>query len=450
MRPRSAIDRRTFLRALGTAGLAVHAVARDLIAVPPGRTLRHASFGSANMAWRDIQAICSNDFVKLVAVAEVDLDRAKEVRAWFPEARIYQDWRELLAKEHRNIDSINIGTPDHMHAPMAMTAMRLGKHVYCQKPLTHDIYEARQLARFARAKRLVTQMGIQVHSQKGYRQTVALLQSGAIGKIKEAHLWSFVKEGDLGAPPVSNDPVPSGFDWDLWQGVGAARPYVGNDYYHPANWRRRLDFGTGSLGDWSCHIYDPVFEALELTAPITIRSEGPAPDQWNWAINSHIRSVFPGTRFTDGKTVAITWYDGDRRPPASVQALVADGPSPETNRGPDAGSIIIGTEGTLRVMHTGLPKLFPVAKYKDFPLPQVEAAHHWTEWAEACLGHGTPSANFDYSGPLTETVLLGCIAVRFPKTTLEWNSAEMRITNVEEANRFVRRRYRAGWETEGL
>lgn len=458
LKMRSTIDRRTFLRTIGAAGLVAPFLARNLRAATSTPVLRHASFGSAGMAWADIQAICSNEFVQLVAIAEVDLNRIKDAKAWFPQARIYQDWRELLDKERHNIDSVNVSTPDHMHAPMAMAAMQLGKHVYCQKPLAHDLYETRRLTQYARERGLVTQMGIQIHAEKSYRQAVALVRAGAIGKVKEAHLWSNKKWGDTGQPSGTGDSVPEGFDWELWQGGCTPRPYFGDSYYHPSNWRKRLDFGTGTFGDMGCHIFDPVFEALALTAPISVRSEGLAPDQWNWSTNATIRYIFPGNHLTNGPSVAVTWYDGDQRPPPEVQALVAihkdDHSKPEAGQGrddlPAQGSIIIGTNGTLLLPHVSAPRLYPVETFRDFPLPEMKPVHHWTEWAEACVGNGTPSANFDYAGPLTEAVLLGSVAVRFPKRTLEWNSDALQFGNLKEANEFIRRPYRKGWEVKGL
>jgi predicted dehydrogenase len=447
------LSRRRFLQTLGTAALTAPLISSRLRSAPPSRVLRHASFGASGMAWYDIQAICSCEFVKLVAVAEVDLNRIKEVKEAFPEVRVYQDWRELLDREQGNLDSVNVSTPDHLHAPIAYSAMQLGKHVYCQKPLAYDLHETRVLTRLAREKRLVTQMGIQIHSEKVYRQAVALVQGGAIGKVKEVHTWSNKKWGDLGAPPDCTDPVPAGFNWDLWLGGCTPRPYV-EGHYHPGVWRKRLDFGTGTFGDMGCHIFDPVFEALGLTAPLSVRSEGAPPDAWNWANNARVHYVFPGTPFTADKTVAVTWYDGDEQPPADVRALI--GPLPAADAPArirelfEQGSIIIGTEGVLHVPHINTPRLFPVEKFKDYPLPKVEGAHHWSQWAEACLSGATPSANFDYSGPLTEAVLLGTVAVRFPGQTLEWNSADLRFENVQAANAHVRRPYRPGWEITGL
>jgi hypothetical protein len=453
--------RRRFLKTLGAAGLAVPFIARNLRAAPSS-VLRHASFGAAGMAWSDIQALTSNPFVKLVAVAEVDSNRLTELKTAFPNVKVYQDWRQLLDKEGKNIDSVNVSTPDHLHAPIAMSAMQLGKHVYCQKPLAHDIYETRMLTNYAREKKLVTQMGIQIHSYKVYRQAVALVQGGAIGKVKEVHTWSSKKWGDLGPPPAKTDPIPAGFDWDLWLGGCEARPYV-SGHYHPGFWRKRLDFGTGTFGDMGCHIFDPVFEALALTSPLSLRSEGPAPDAWNWSINARIQYIFPGTKFTAEKTVPVTWYDGDERPPADIRALIvrpepsdvttvddAGRPTKKKQAANNEGSIIIGTQGVMHVPHYGTPKLFPVEKFKDYPMPQPEQGHHWTEWAEACISGAKPGANFDYSGPLTEAVLLGSVAVRFPKTKLDWNGAKLQFENEKAANQYVRRKYRKGWEVAGL
>jgi len=448
--------RRNFLKTAGAVSLTAPLFVKNLMSAPASKTLRHASFGASGMAWADIQAICSNSFVKLVAVAEVDETKLTEVKAWYPDVRVYQDWRELLRKEKDNLDSVNVSTPDHMHAPIALSAMQLGKHVYCQKPLAHDIYETRVLTEYARKKKLVTQMGIQIHSNKIYRQAVAIVRSGVIGKVKEVHTWSNKKWGATGAPPARQDAVPATFNWDLWQGVCATRPYIGDSYYHPGNWRRRLDFGTGTFGDMGCHIFDPVFEALALTAPLTVRSEGPAPDKWNWSTDARIYYTFPGTPYTEGKTVAVTWYDGDQRPPAEILALVqgakvagVDGPSDGKNP-LSQGSIIVGTKGVLHVPHIAKPQLYPREQFKDYELPNEKESHHWTQWAEACLSGGTTSTHFDYSGPLTEAVLLGSVAVRYPKTTLNWNAKKLRFDNVKEANTYIRKTYRKGWEVAGL
>ena len=449
------MNRRRFVRTLGTAALAAPFVTRHLRATPPSTILRHASCGASGMAWLDIQAICHNPFVKLVAVAEVDASKLTELKAAYPDVKVYADWREMFDREGNSLDSVNISTPDHTHAPIALAAMQLGLHVYCQKPLTHSLHEARVLTRYAEKRPIVTQMGIQVHTQKPYRQAVALVQSGTIGRVREVHSWSNKSWGDTGAPPRTKDVVPDDFAWDLWLAGCPSRPYVGDDYYHPGNWRKRLDFGTGTFGDMGCHILDPIFEALALTAPRTVRSEGPAPDAWNWPTHAVIRYIFPGTRFTDGETVPVTWYDGHQRPPAEVLALVHDASASAASASSgdifEQGSIIVGTKGVLHLPHVATPRLFPKADFADFPMPEVATSHHWSDWARACIGDPVaPSAPFGYSGPLTEMVLLGSVAVRFPQATLSWNAARLQFENERAANRFLRRKYRRRWRIDGL
>ena len=292
-------SRRTFLQQLA-AGVAVAPFisTRGLRAQASDGKIRHASFGAAGMAWSDLTAIAKHPAIEIVAACDVDEKRTAEFRKRFPDARVYTDYRELLEKE-KDLQSVNVSTPDHMHAPIGMAAMQRGLHVYGQKPLTHDLYEARRLTEFAREKKLVTQMGIQIHSNSEYRTAVQLVQSGAIGKVKEVHTWSSKTWGG-GKLPATTDPVPEGLDWDRWLGVCAERPFI-KGWYHPGDWRRRLDFGTGTFGDMGCHIYDPVFKALALTAPLSVRSEGAAPSEHSWATNAIIHYVFPGTAFHRGK-----------------------------------------------------------------------------------------------------------------------------------------------------
>ena len=435
--------RRSFLKTLSTAALASPFVTHSLIARPPSGVLRHASFGAGGMAWEDIVQITKSKRVELVAVAEVDLNRAVELKKRFPHTRVYQDWRKLLDKEAKRLDSVNVSTPDHMHAPIAMSAMQLGKAVYCQKPMTHDLYETRQLTEYARLHRLVTQMSIQIHSTGQYRLGVVLVQANTIGKIKEVHSWAARGWGDTDPRPDTSDPVPPGFDWNLWLGVCSERPFIGKGYYHPTNWRKRLDFGTGSLGDMGCHILDPVVGALGLGAPISVRSEGPAPNEWNWAVESRINYTFPGTPFTADKTVSVTWYDGAQKAPADVRALLEGDELPET------GSIFVGTQGTMVLPHVSRPMLYPDKKYKNLKFPEIPSSDHWGQFVSACLGGEPTSANFNYSGPLTETVLVGCVAARFPQTTLKWNAPALKFEE-SAANQFIRRTYRSGWQVKGL
>ena len=436
-------NRRSFLKTLGVAALASPFVTQDLMARPRYSLLRHASFGAGGMAAEDIHQLTRFKQLELVAVADVDLRRTVELKKQFPQVRVYQDWRKLLDQEHRRLDSVNVSTPDHMHAVIAMSAMQRGKHVYCQKPLTHDLFEARRLTEYAQRKELVTQMGIQIHSSSFYRMVPPLVQSGAIGKIKEVHSWCRRSWGDPAPRPDTADPVPEGFNWDLWLGVCASRPFIGKEYYHPVNWRKRLDFGTGSLGDMGCHILDPVFMSLGLSEPISVRSEGPAPNEWNWSIDSRIHYTFPGTRHTADKTLELTWYDGAQKPPVDVLALL------EGDELPDTGSMLIGTQGVILVPHVARPLLYPDKKFKNLKFPEAAEANHWGLFVAACCGGEPTSAGFSYAGPLTETVLVGCVAVRFPQTTLKWNAPELKFDE-PAANQHVRRSYRRGWQVKGL
>ncbi|MBI4903170.1 MAG: Gfo/Idh/MocA family oxidoreductase [Acidobacteria bacterium] len=432
-------NRRTFLTQAAAAPFFIP----NLISAPPSSTVRLASFGAGGMAFVTIRVLASHPKVKVSYVAEVDSAKLDQVKKAFGEAKVYEDYRRMLDKERKNFDAVCVGTPDHMHAPQAMAAMQLGFPVYGQKPLAHDIYEVRRLTEMARRKKLVTQMGIQVHSSKEYKTAVKLVQGGAIGKIKEVHSWSEKKWGDMDPMPDRSDPVPSTLNWDLWLGVCEKRPYI-TDYYHAVNWRKRIDFGTATFGDMGCHIFDPVFGSLALTAPLSVRSEGPKPTQHNWAINTIIRYVFPGTAYTAEKTVPISWYDGDERPSKDVQALV--GP----RRIPGQGSIFIGTKGVMLLPHVGRATLFPEEQFKDYPMPNEETVNHYHQFVDAVMGNGKTSTSFDYAGPLTESVLLGPIATRFPQTTLEWNAASMKFKNSPEATQFVRRRYRSGWKVKGI
>jgi len=440
MNPNAPLTRRSALGAMA-AGLAAPFVFRHYTTAAPSETLNHASFGASGMAGSDIGSLTASKNLKLVAVADVDLGRVGDVKKKFPDVRVYQDWRELLDKE-KSLDSVNVSTPDHMHAPITMRAIQRGLHVYTQKPLTQTIYEARQLTKAAADKKIVSQMGIQIHSAAEHRTIVAIIQSGAIGKVTEVHSWSGKQWGDKNPRPAKTDPVPKGLDWDAWLGVAAGRPFIA-DYYHPANWRKRLDFGTGTFGDMGCHILDPVFGALALTAPKSVHSEGDAPNEDSWGLDTLVKYTFPGTKYT-ADPVTLTWYNGKLRPPKEVLEKAA------TAKVADQGSIYIGTGGVMYSPYIGFPILLPADKFHDAQLPRLAGTNHYLQFVEACRGNATTSTPFSYSGPLTESVLLGCLATRFPKTTLQWDAEKLKVTNEDKANQFVRRRYRKGWEVEEL
>jgi predicted dehydrogenase len=331
-----------------------------------------------------------------------------------------------------------------MHAPITMSAILRGKHVYCQKPMTHTIHEARQVTAAARKANVVTQMGIQIHSNIEYRMATEIIQGGAIGKIKEVHSWSDRPGWAQGKPrPKGSSPIPKDLHWDLWLGVAPERPFI-EGAYCPGVWRGILDFGCGALGDMGCHIIDPPFTALKLTSPNLVWVEGPGcSDDMHpaWEI---IHYEFPGTEYTDGKTIRLTWYDGGRKPDASLVPLG------DNQRLPSNGSIFIGTAGSILLPHIGGPQLLPREKFLDFKRPKLEGRNHYVQWVNACLGKDKTSAGFDFSGPLTETVLLGVLAARFPEKKLQWDAAQLKFTNLPEANQFVRLVYRKGWEVEGL
>lgn len=437
------LSRRLFLKQ-AAAAVALPAFLPRLSVAAPSEVVRHASFGAAGMAAADWGAIVSHPKVKLVCIADVDLARTAEAKQRFPDVRVYQDWRELLDKEHKNLDSVNVSTPDHMHAPIGMSAMQLGLHVYGQKPLTHDVYESRRLAEFAAEKKLVTQMGIQVHSAAAYRTAVATIQAGAIGKVQAVHTWSSKKWGDPAPRPERMDAIPTSLNWDLWLGIAAPRSYI-SGYDHPGNWRKRLDFGTGTFGDMGCHIFDPVFKALELTAPLTVKSLGAAPNATNWANDAIVEFTFPETKQTTGPSIPITWYDGDQRPSKDVTLpVLGDKPLP------DQGSLFLGTKGAMLLPHVAMPILLPEAQYQGYARPQLGDNNHWHQFVDAVRGEGTTSAHFGYAGPLTESVLLGGVATYFPNEKLEWDAAGLKFTNQPKAAHLIRRSYRKGWEVNGI
>ncbi len=417
--------------ALATA-LAAPAVFRLHATAAPSETVRHASIGAGGMANSDIGSLTASKNLKLVAVADVDLTRAAAIKKRFPDVVVYQDWRQLLDKE-KGLDSVNVSTPDHTHAPATLAALKRGLHVYTQKPLTQTVAEARRLA--GAVGKSVTQMGIQIHSSADHKSVVATIRSGAIGTVTAVHSWSGKGWGDPTPLPKRSDPVPTDLDWDGWLGVAAARPFLGGGYYHPGNWRKRLDFGTGTFGDMGCHILDPVFGALSQPRVVSVQSVGDAPNETNWPLDVEV--VFK--LMAGDNPVTLTWYNGNRQPSSEIAALVAP------HKLPGQGSIYIGTAGVLYSPYGGGATSL-MGKAAGKPLVEATSDNHYLQWVEACRGNGKPSAPFAYSGPLTELVLLGCLATRFPQQTLDWDATGMKVTNVATANQFVSKEYRPGWE----
>ncbi len=439
--------RRTFLKQAVAASAIPLILPRASFAGAPNSRLQHASIGVNGMGGSDLGEFVSSGKVDIVALCDIDENSLKAAAESFPKARLYRDWREMLDVEEKHIDSVNIAIPDHMHAPAAMTAIRAGKHVYCQKPLTHEVYEARKLARAARKKGVVTQMGIQIHSHPFYRTAVHWLQQGAIGKVSEWHSWCAATYSVPGGKrPEGADPVPPHVAWDLWLGAAPERPFK-EGVYHPFEWRRWRNFGTGAVGDFGCHIFDPVFTALGIGGPLTVSGTSEGSSDEVWPLWSAVNYEFPGTPLTASKTIKATWGDGGKQPSTALSSHL-----PAGYELPKSGSMLIGEEGTLIIPHVGKPELYPVEKFKNYPDPNFEAqpVNHYHSFVDAALGKGQTTAGFDFAGPLTEAVLLGNIATRFPGQTLEWNAGRLRFSNNRDADDFLRRTYRDGWETRGI
>jgi predicted dehydrogenase len=350
----------------------------------------------------------------------------------------------LLKKERGNLDSVSVSTPDHMHATIALEAMRHRKPVYVQKPLAGTLREVRLLTSYARQQGVITQMGIQASSFYSQRWGEAIVRSGVVGKIKEVHTVSNKSWGDDKPLPETVDPVPPTLDWDAWLGVAEARPFK-RGVYHPSEWRRRVGFGTGTLGDMGCHIYSPVFRSLALTAPASVTAYGPSPTADSWATKAKVRLTYPGTEYTSGPTVDVWWYDGGEQPPAEIYEQIGV-------RFPDQGSIYVGTDGTVVIPHLSAdPFVLPKEKGSLATKPDLAERDHYLEFIDAVLAGGTTkcSADFAYSGPLTESVLIGNVAAHFTGETLAFDAKALRFPSKPEANQYLTRSYRRGREIKG-
>ncbi len=445
-------DRRRFLIGSTASGLALPAWANRVHAIdtqPSSGRLRLAGIGVGGKGASDLAELSSHDRVDVVALCDIDAGRLHAAAEKHPGARRFTDFRQMFDQVSDDIDAVHVSTPDHTHAPAAMTAMKRGKHVYCQKPLTHDVFEARQLRLAAAEQNVVTQMGTQVHSHTAYRTAVKLVRSGVIGKVREVHSWCDKAWGYNGPAPIAS-PVPEGIAWDLWLGTAPERPYAAGQY-HPSNWRRWYDFGCGTMGDMSIHILDPVFTALELTAPLSVISSSSEPPAESYGLQNQTRFVFPPTPHTTQDFV-LTWSDGGLKPDVSSWPSV-DGQSRGSGKAdglPKQGSMFVGEKGYVLLPHIGGPILLPAADFANFEIEAVEGASHYHRFVDACLGGEPTTAHFGYAGPLTEAVLLGVIANRFPGNSLAWNADELTIPNHAAAAALLRRPYRAGFEVEGL
>jgi len=407
-----------------------------------------AAIGTAGKGLSDTRLTADHDQVRYVAFCDVDLARTEEVSTLQPETPVFQDFREMFAKVGDSIDAVTVSTPDHMHAYIALDAMRRGKHVFCQKPLTHNVWESRQMRRQAAKSKVITRLGNQIHSHTYYRTAVQAIQSGKIGKVTRVHSWvnapGHGKSGHIDRP--KNPPsIPKTLDWDLWLGVAPKRPYGGDRVYHPWGWRDWQDFGSGALGDFGCHILDPIFTALNLKgAPIEIKAEHTGMNDEVWPAQSTVYYLFPGSEYTDKDKIRITWYNGGLSPSNGGSHV------PKDIALPKSGSLIIGESGTLVLPHVDAPRFYPAEKFPEGSVDVAKDLNHYHGFVDGCISGIQPSDGFDYAGPLTEAVLLGNIAQRFEDETLLWEPKSMIFKNRPEANKYVSRNYRSGWEIKAV
>ncbi|MFS4456628.1 Gfo/Idh/MocA family protein [Maribacter sp. 2304DJ31-5] len=449
----------------------------------PNKRLRTAHIGVGNMGAADLKDISSHAKVDVTVLCDVDANKLAAAKKLHPNAKTYTDYRVMLKEMKNEIDAVIVSTPDHTHAPASMMAMDMDKPVYCQKPLTHYVSEARAMNKLAKEKGLVTQMGIQVHSFYDYKLATLLIQSGIIGKVHTVRAWSPKNWGYDGPVPEGKDPVPETLDWNLWLGTSAERPYK-EGVYHPGNWRKLMDYGCGTLGDMGVHIFDTPYNALELDVPRTIRNECKASNGFGYPENNTVTYEFPGTEHTT-ETLKWVWYDGPGAPKMHEELKLpnAESEMSETEKSsdgkeatledkmsletkvtgegelPEQGAMFIGEKGRLLLPHfMQLPKKIVDGEYVDISaeIAAVEKANnmgkpirnyesegpkHYHQFVDACLGTAECTAPFSYASRLTETILLGVIAGRFPNQTLHWDNENAKFSE-EEANKYLEGDYR--------
>lgn len=429
-------SRRSFIKA-SSALAAFTILPASVWSKSPNSRLQIAQVGVGNRGMGNLQSLLNLTNMDVVGFCDVDtryLDAASEL---VPKAELFRDYRKLFEKMDNKIDAVLVATPDHMHAPIALAAMEAGKHVYCEKPLAHNVQENRSLRQVSEKKKLVTQLGIQVSSSIGQRMTVEYIQSGLIGKVSEVHVWSNKKWGrDETAPPLGANPVPSTLDWNLWLGVAKERRYL-NGYYHIGQWRKLLDFGTGTLGDMGVHIFDTPYRALELTDPLSAIATSREPNSFAHPSSNRVEYEFGATAHT-AKKLKWVWYDGDYAPPE-----IPGFSQPEGIDMPSQGCVYIGEKGNLIMPHLSGPRTYPRELIRSVPKPELEPIDHHGEWVDACLGNGKTRSSFSYGGPLTETLQLGVVAAKYPGRELTWNAKSMKVKNVKSANQYISREYRS-------
>jgi predicted dehydrogenase len=421
------LSRRRFLQSAALAGAAGLSLAADK-KLPASERLAVGVIGVAGQGEHDWTNIVAGG-AEVVAWCDVDEKRTGKARAAFPDAKFYADFRRLL--DQKGLDAVLVATPDHTHAPATLAALRAGLHVFCEKPLTRTVYEARLVAETAAKHKRVTQMGTQIHAGDNYRRVVELIQTGAIGPVREVHAWVSTTYAP-GDRPKETPPVPPGLHWDLWLGTAPERPY--HPTYVPFRWRGWWDFGGGALADMACHHMDLPFWALKLRYPTKITAEGPPPRPESASRGLIVHYEFPARG--ELPPVQLTWYDGGKRP-----ALFAQGKLPKWGN----GSLFVGSKGMLLADYTK-HKLLPEKEFADFTPPKPflpSSIGHYKEWVQACKTGEPTTCNFDYAGALTEAVLLGNVSYRLGKP-IEWDPKNLK-TNEPEAEKFLRPVYRKPW-----
>jgi predicted dehydrogenase len=445
---KKSINRRDFLRAGAFTAAAFNLVPGQILGLQgadssANNKLNIAGIGVGGQGQSDLGQMTSEN---IVALCDVDWDRASGTFKRFPNAKPYKDFRKLL-DEQKNIDAVVVATPDHMHAFASLAAIRLGKHVYCEKPLTHSVWEARQVAQAAREKKVATQMGNQGQASEETRRLCEFVWDGAVGNVVEAHIWTdrpsqglFKEYWPQGVPrPTETPPVPETLDWDLWVGPAPMRPY--HPAYLPFKWRGWWDFGTGALGDIGCHALDPIFRALKLGAPLSVQAASSRVNEETYPLASMVTYQFPARG--NLSPVKLVWYDGGLRPPRPETL-------PDGTRMGDNGQMLVGDKGFILGN-----RVWPESRRNEYPEPPKtipRSPGHYQEWINACKGGPPPGSNFDWAGPLAEAVLLGNVALRvqlreeLTRAKLLWDPREFKFPNLPEADKFLKREYREGWK----
>lgn len=428
------MKRRDFLKS-AAAFSAVTILPSSVWALTKNGKIRTAHIGVGGMmGMADLKSISSHPMVEVTALCDVDTKYLAVAQKMFPNAKGYADYRKMFDEIGKAIDAVVITTPDHTHAPASLMAMQMGKPVYCQKPLTHHVSEARAMRKYAEDNNIITQMGIQCHSSDMYLQAVDLIQSGIIGKVSCVRAWSPKNWGYDGAAPTGSDPIPANLDWNLWLGTSPERPYK-DGYYHPGNWRKVLDYGCGTLGDMGVHIFDTPYTALNLDVPKTVKTTCRKPTGFGHPENNVVEYDFPGTEYTTDKFKWV-WYDGPGAPKKHKDLKL-----PNKEELPEQGAMFIGEKGNMLLPHWDYPKLIVNGKYEKIDFPTLEKVDHYHQFIDACQGKTECSAPFTYGARLTEAILLGVIANRFPKETLHWDIKNAKFAEAK-ANLLLETNYR--------